>query len=380
MSTKVEHKRVEELENYDITKAAEDDVLLIVGTNDGNKSGKIPVSEFRDQMAKFSAWNIVTMIISFITSLIVGKTGENYDGATAINTLVQYIKENWFDPATGIFNSDGMRALKNFCALGMLQLTDEAFAIVKTIWKFGSYKSDFWYLGRNTKAPYPYTMPGQPQPDVIYIVRYVDGGKNYSKVYTTLEAAQQSSEAQHAGATIEAADWAGGADKQPYVFDWTKQRVSDLLSAMDMEEFMSGINPLSSLMNSLTKMGDGINQLSEAVQQMSPVVQGLASANLEARIAALEQALSQAQNSGSTGSPSNGGENQGDTEPDNGEDAALRSRAETLWAQFVGSDASNMTTEEMVAALENGANITPDPNATLAERIEALEALAAQQQ
>ena len=375
MSTKVEHKRVEELENYDITKAAEDDVLLIVGTNDGNKSGKIPVSVFRDQMAKFSAWNIVTMIISFITSLIVGKTGENYDGATAINTLVQYIKENWFDPATGIFNSDGMRALKNFCALGMLQLTDEAFAIVKTIWKFGSKRSDFWYLGRNTKNPYSYTMPGQPQPDVIYIVRYVDGG---SKVYKTLEAAQQSSEAQHAGATIEAADWAGGADKQPYVFDWTKQRVSDLLSAMDMEEFMSGINPLSSLMNAFTKMGEGINQLSEAVQQMSPVVQGLASANLEARIAALEQALSQAQNSGSTGSPSNGGENQGDTEPDNGEDAALRSRAEALYSTVSGDDTSSMSLEQIISAMEQYLGITPDPGASYADRLDAIEAAGSQ--
>ncbi len=382
MSTKVEHKRVEELENYDITKAAEDDVLLIVGTNDGNKSGKIPVSEFRDQMAKISVINLVVMVISFLESIMKGKNNETFHIATAFDVAAKYIKTNWFDFSTGTPKFTALQTLKTALASAIRQATDDAFVLIKTLWNFGGKNDpDRYYLGRTTKELYTYTAPeGYTQPNIIYVLHYEEGGKKYSKEYASQEAAMQTSSAQTPGATIEIADWAGGADKQPYVFDWTKQRVSDLISAMDMEEFISGFNPLSSLMNSLTKMGDGINQLSEAVQQMSPVVQGLASANLEARIAALEQALSQAQNSGSTGSPSNGGENQGDTEPDNGEDAALRSRAETLWAQFVGSDASNMTTEEMVAALENGANITPDPNATLAERIEALEALAAAQQ
>lgn len=297
-------KKINELENYDITKATENDVIPVVETKDGaNEAKKLPVSDLRDIMAKFSAWNIVTMIISFITSLIEGKTGENYDGATAFNTLAEYVKEKWIDFTTGTHNSETLTALKTFCAQGMLQLTDEAFAMVKTIWNIGNNKSDFWYLGRNTKDIYPHEMPeGQPQPDVIYIVRYVDGGKNDSKAYITLEAAQQSSEAQHAGATIEAADWAGGADKQPYVFDWTKQRVSDLISAMDMEEFISGFNPLSSLMNNLTKMGDRIQLLSHAVQQqLTPQVTANADniGNLQSRVSAIEEAIQQFQNSNS---------------------------------------------------------------------------------
>ena len=147
---------------------------------------------------------------------------------------------------------------------------------------------------------------------------------------------------------------------QPYVFDWTKDRTADLVEAMGLEEFASGIIPFTS---TIQKLNRNIRGLDEGLNSLAGKMQ-----NLTSRLEILEQVLQEHQNSGS-----NGGENQG-------EDAALRNRVEALWAQFVGTDASNMTTEEMVAALENGANITPDPNATLAERIEALEALAAQQQ
>lgn len=364
MTTKISCKRVENLENYDVTKATEGDYIPVVGTGDGNKLGKIPVSEVRDIMAKFSVQNIVVMIMSFIESLVKRKTGVTYDGATAINTLVQYVKENWFDPATGTFNSDGMRALKDFCADGMLQLTDEAFAIIKKIWSIGDAKSDYWYLGRTTHYLYVYkSMEGEPQPDTVYVVSYVDHDKEYEEFKNTLEEAAARA-AQLTGATIEEADWAGGADKQPYVFDWTKDRAADLVEAMDIKEFIEGLNPFSTFFS----MRAVINSLSSKYQEMSDTILDLTS-----RVTVLEQALAQAQGGGSTDSPTNGGENQG-------EDAALRNRVEALWAQFVGTDASNMTTEEMVAALENGANITPDPNATLAERIEALEALAAAQQ
>lgn len=383
MSAKIEKKRVEELENYDITKAAEGDVLLIVGTNDGNKSGKIPVSEFRDQMAKFNLINIVAMVISLIKSFMEGRTGEVFHVVTAFDAAAQYIKTNWYDLTTGTPNMTNLQTLRAACAAAIRQATDDAFGWVKKIWRFGSNKSGYWYLCRNSKTIYGFHLLEGTQPDIIYIVRYRENDKDYSSASASLETAQ-SFAAQHPGSTMEIADWAGGADKQPYIFDWTKERVADLLEAMDINEFLSGFNPLSLYISNIEKMGDGINQLSAAVQQMSPVVQGLASANLEARVAALEQALAQAQGGSSTDSPTNGGgnenENQGEPEPDNGEDAALRSRAETLWAQFVGSDASQMTTEEMVTALEEGANIPLDPNATLAERIEALEALAAAQQ
>ncbi len=379
MAKKIEYKKVENLENYDVTKATEGDYIPVVGTGDGNKLGKIPVSEVRDIMAKFNLFNIVAMVISLIKSFMEGRTGEVFHCATAFNNAVEYIKTNWYDLSTGTPNMTNLQTLKTTSAAAIRQVTDDAIGWVKKIWHFGSNRSAYWYLCRNSKTTYNFRVLEGTQPDIIYIVRYRENDKDYSSSFVSLESAQ-SFAAQRPGSTMEIADWAGGADKQPYVFDWTKDRVADLLEAMDINEFIEGFNPFSTFVSEVTKMGDGINKLSQAVQEMSPVVQVLASANLEARIAALEQALSQAQNSGSTGSPSNGGENQGDTEPDNGEDAALRSRAETLWAQFVGSDASNMTTEEMVAALENKTNITPDPNATLAERIEALEALAAQQQ
>ncbi len=390
MSAKIEKKRVEELGNYDITKAAEDDVLLIVGTNDGNKSGKIPVSEFRDQMAKFKMANIVTFIVSLIESFVKGKTNNVFDAATAFNGLFDYIKNSWFNPATGSANSENLQALRTCILDGLMQISDDAWGFIKKIY-FGDMDAAYYYVGRTTKMNFrhpsiPSGASAEAVPDTIYVALAIktDGVHNYT-IAATPEAAEEKAELyrndeQFSKVIVDAADWAGGADKQAFIFEWTRQRTHDYIEAMDMEEFMSNINPIKPLISKLTKMGNGINQLSQAVQEMSAVVHVLASANLEARVAALEQALAQAQGGGSTDSPTNGGENQGEPEPDNGEDAALRSRAETLWAQFVGSDASNMTTEEMVAALENGANITPDPNATLAERIEALEALAAQQQ
>ena len=175
----------------------------------------------------------------------------------------------------------------------MLQLTDEAFAIIKKIWSIGHDKSGYWYLGRTTHDLYDYkSMEGEPQPDTVYVVSYVDHDKEYEEFKNTLEEAAARC-AQLTGATIEEADWAGGSDKQPYVFDWTKQRVSDLLTAMDMEDFMSGINPLSSLMNGLTEMSKGISKLAEGMGQISSFIEENGSnisniGNLESRIAALE--------------------------------------------------------------------------------------------
>lgn len=364
MSTKVEHKRVEELENYDITKAAEDDVLLIVGTNDGNKSGKIPVSDFRDQMAKINVINIVTMIISLIRSLMEGKNGETFHVITAFEKIWAYIKTNWFDFSTGKMNQTSLQTLKTTLVSAMRQVSDEGFALAKMIWDFGSEKEKHWYLGRITKQTYDYTAAeGSTQPDTIYVVHYEVDKDSHYKTYGSQEAAAQSSGAQTPGATIEAADWAGGADKQSYVFDWTKDRVADMLEAMDLGEFGEGL--VYPITRQTEKIWNEINTLYNNNSRLNDRI-----FSLESKVATLENALQQYQNSG----------NSGGEIYDNSEDVALRNRADALWAQFVGTDASSMTTEEMVAALENGANITPDPNATLAERIEALEALAAQQQ
>lgn len=354
-------KRIEELENYDITKAAEGDYIPIVATGDENKTGKCPVSDFRDQMAKINVINIVTMIISLIRSLMEGKNGEPFHVTTAFEKIVAYIKTNWFDFSTGRMNQTSLQTLKTTLASAMRQVSDEGFALVKMIWDFGSEKEKHWYLGRITKQTYDYTAAeGSTQPDTIYVVHYEEDKGSYYKEYGSQEAAAQSSEAQTPGATIEAADWAGGADKQSYVFDWTKDRVADMLEAMDLGEFGEG------LVYRITRPTEKIwHEIDNLYSRLNNRI-----FSLESKVATLENALQQYQNSG----------NSGGEIYDNSEDVALRNRADALWAQFVGSDASSMTTEEMVAALENGANITPDPNATLAERIEALEALAAQQQ
>ncbi len=349
-------KRIEELENYNITKAAEGDYIPIVATGDENKTGKCPVSDFRDQMAKINVINIVTMIISLIRSLMEGKNGETFHVTTAFEKIAAYIKTNWFDFSTGRMNQTSLQTLKTTLASAMRQVSDEGFALVKMIWDFGSEKEKHWYLGRITKQTYDYTAAeGSTQPDTIYVVHYEE---DY-KICVSQEAAAQSPEAQTPGATIEAADWAGGADKQPYVFDWTKDRVADMLEAMDLGEFGEGL--VYPITHQIEKIWHEIDNLYSSLHNRI--------FSLESKVATLENALQQYQNSG----------NSGGEIYDNSEDVALRNRADALWAQFVGSDASSMTTEEMVAALENGANITPDPNATLAERIEALEALAAQQ-
>lgn len=364
MERKMNSKKINELENYDITKAAEGDYIPIVATGDENKTGKCPVSDFRDQMAKINVINIVTMIISLIRSLMEGKNGETFHVTTAFEKIAAYIKTNWFDFPTGRMNQTSLQTLKTTLASAMRQASDEGFALVKMIWDFGSEKERHWYLGRITKQTYDYTAAeGSTQPDTIYVVHYEDDDKGSCyQTYGSQEAAAQSSAAQHAGATIEAADWAGGADKQPYVFDWTKDRVADMLEAMEPGEFGEGL--VYPITRQTEKIYKEFNRLYNDINNQSQRI-----TNLESKVAALEYALQQYQNSGN-----NGGEIY-----DNSEDVALRNRADALWAQFVGTDASSMTTEEMVAALENGANITPDPNATLAERIEALEALAAQQ-
>lgn len=356
-------KRIEELENYDITKAAEGDYIPIVATGDENKTGKCPVSDFRDQMAKINVINIVTMIISLIRSLMEGKNGETFHVTTAFEKIVAYIKTNWFDFSTGRMNQTSLQTLKTTSASAMRQVSDEGFALAKMIWDFGSEKEKHWYLGRITKQTYDYTAAeGSTQPDTIYVVHYEVDKDSHYKTYGSQEAAAQSSEAQTPGATIEAADWAGGADKQPYVFEWTKDRVADRLEAMDPGEIREGfVYPIT---GQTEKIYEEFNRLYNDINNQSQRI-----TNLESKVAALENALQQYQNSG----------NSGGEIYDNSEDVALRNRADALWAQFVGSDASSMTTEDMVTALENGANITPDPNATLAERIEALEALAAQQ-
>lgn len=356
MSTKVEHKRVEELENYDITKAAEDDVLLIVGTNDGNKSGKIPVSEFRDQMAKISVINLVVMVISFLESIMKGKNNETFHIATAFDVAAKYIKTNWFDFSTGTPKFTALQTLKTALASAIRQATDDAFVLIKTLWNFGGENDpDRYYLGRTTKELYTYTDPeGYTQPNIIYVLHYEEGGKKYSKEYASQEAAMQTSSAQTPGATIEIADWAGETDMQPYVFDWTKDRAADLVEAMGLEEFASGIIPFTSTIKKL-------NTLAGKMQ------------NLTYRLEILEQVLQEHQNSGS-----NGGENQGDTEPDNGEDAALRSRAEALYSTVSGDDTSSMSLEQIISAMEQYLGITPDPGASYADRLDAIEAAGSQ--
>jgi hypothetical protein len=372
------NKKINELETYDITKATEQDVIPVVETkDDANETKKLPVSDLRNIIAKFNLFNIVAMVISLIKSFMEGRTGEVFHCATAFNNAVEYIKTNWYDLSTGTPNMTNLQTLKTTSAAAIRQTTDDAIGWVKKIWHFGSKGSDYWYLCRNSKTIYNFRVLEGTQPDIIYIVRYRENDKDYSSSFVSLESAQ-SFAAQRPGSTMEIADWAGGADKQPYVFDWTKDRVADLVEAMDINEFIEGFNPFSTFVSKVTEMGYGINKLSQAVQEMSPVVQVLASANLEARIAALEQALSQAQNSGSTGSPSNGGENQGDTEPDNGEDAALRSRAEALYSTVSGDDTSSMSLEQIISAMEQYLGITPDPGASYADRLDAIEAAGSQ--
>lgn len=355
-------KRIEELENYNINNAAEGDFLPVTDSN--NELKKIPVSDLRDQMAKFNLINIVAMVISLIKSLMEGRTGEVFHVVTAFNNAAQYIKTNWYDLTTGTPNLTNFQTLKTICAAAIRQATDDAFALVKKIWSIGSDKSDYWYLCRNSKTAYSFHPAEGTQPDTIYVVRYRENDEDYGEAFVSLESAQYAA-AQHPGSTMEMADWAGdSADKQPYIFDWTKDRVADLLEAMDINEFSSELNPLSPYIRDIEK-------LSEAVQD-------LASANLESRVAALEQALAQAQGGGNNGG---GNENQGEPEQDNGPtEEELMTRALALHNQWVGSDTTGWTLEQVIADLELKAGITPEPGATLVERLEALEALAAQQQ
>lgn len=70
MATKIEKKRIEELENYNITKATENDVIPVVETKDGaNEAKKLPVTTLRDMMAKFNITNVVTLVVSLLNAL-----------------------------------------------------------------------------------------------------------------------------------------------------------------------------------------------------------------------------------------------------------------------------------------------------------------------
>lgn len=281
-------KRIEELENYDITKAAEGDYIPIVATGDENKTGKCPVSDFRDQMAKINVINIVTMIISLIRSLMEGKNGETFHVTTAFEKIAAYIKTNWFDFSTDTMNQTSLQTLKTTSASAMRQVSDEGFALAKMIWDFGSEKEKHWYLGRITKQTYAYTAAeGSTQPDTIYVVHYEEDKDSCYKIYGSQEAAAQSSEAQTPGATIEAADWAGGADKQPYVFDWTKDRVADMLEVMDLGEFGEGLvypitrqteeiwNDINNLYNNNSRFNERIFSLESKVATLAERIEAL---------------------------------------------------------------------------------------------------------
>lgn len=63
-------KKINELENYDITKATEQDVIPVVETKDGvNETKKLPVSDLRDIMAKYNIATIATIIVSLIDAV-----------------------------------------------------------------------------------------------------------------------------------------------------------------------------------------------------------------------------------------------------------------------------------------------------------------------
>lgn len=63
-------KKINELENYDITKATENDVIPVVETKDGtNETKKLPVTMLRDIMAKFNITNVVTLVVSLLDAL-----------------------------------------------------------------------------------------------------------------------------------------------------------------------------------------------------------------------------------------------------------------------------------------------------------------------
>ena len=354
MSTKIEYKKVENLENYDVTKATEGDYIPVVGTGDGNKLGKIPVSEVRDIMAKFSAWNIVTMIISFITSLIKGRTGEAYDGATAVNSIFAYVKENWFDWTTGELNSETLNALKTFVAQGILQLTDDVFAIIKIMPGINLVckEADNYYWGRDTKKLYTFTS--NPLPDSVYVAHKMEDGEPYDKPFGTLIDAQNFCEGDP-NATIEVADWAGGADKQPYVFDWTKQRVSDLLTAMDMEEFMAGLLELNPF-----------RSINKSVRGLSRELSNLTRENLISRVLLLENQVEQLMTlaSQAMGGNANNGGGQGEN---------ILTQAMALNLELNSSDSAGMTLDEILSALETKLGITPDQNATVEERWAAIQ-------
>lgn len=357
-------KRIEELENYNINNAAEGDFLPVTDSN--NELKKIPVSDLRDQMAKFNLFNIVAMVISLIKSLMEGRTGEVFHVATAFDNAAKYIKTNWFDLSTGTPNMTNFQTLKTICAAAIRQVSNDAFALVKKIWTVGGNRLGYWYLCRNSKTIYGFHLLEGTQPDTIYVVRYRENDSDYSQAFVSLESAQYAA-AQHPGSTMEMADWAGdSADKQPYIFDWTKDRVADMLEAMDINEFSSALNPLSPYIRDIEKL--------------SGAVQDLAGANLESRVAALEQALAQAQGGGNNGG-GNENENQGEPESGSGPtEEELMTRALALHNQWVNSDTTGWTLEQVIADLEQKAGITPEAGATLAERLEALEALAAQQQ
>jgi|GEM_PF-2995594 len=270
------NKRIEELENYNITKAAEGDYIPIVATGDENKTGKCPVSDFRDQMAKINLKNIVTMVLAFLKWL------KNANGEGLAAEL-----DRLYSEIVSFTNNYSQANFKTLLSTGIDHCSDNLFHFFWEI--FANDKNDeFWDSH----------TPAQCRAEVKSLL--VEGGDLFAALWGIFE-----------------------------------DTVKDIISKSDEQ---------SQILNRLSTMEDHITSLER----------------------------------------NNGGENenQGEPEPEPGNEPTeeeLMTRALALHQQWISTDTTGWTLEQVIADLEQKASVTPADGATLVERLEALEALAAQQ-
>lgn len=121
-------KKINELENYDITKATENDVIPVVETKDGtNETKKLPVTTLRDMMAKFNLQNLVTFVNGIIAAL------KNEDEA-GLKTQIKRLLGNFGELAEGE-KTPGQ--IIEMLAHAAGQLGDEDFQTLMDVFGFG---------------------------------------------------------------------------------------------------------------------------------------------------------------------------------------------------------------------------------------------------
>ena len=99
-------KKINELETYDITKATENDVLPVVETkDDANETKKLPVSDLRDIMAK---WSVANGAAAFAAMLVSFKNGTGEELAANLNKIMNAVKD--FSGEDGL-SMEGFRAM-----------------------------------------------------------------------------------------------------------------------------------------------------------------------------------------------------------------------------------------------------------------------------